>query len=88
MTRTVKKASAFAAVLMGGVALTRAFYEWPGLLPPYARDLGNVLINAAGTDSAETSADLELLYLLALSTGMVALLVSGVRWVINRVRQE
>lgn len=87
MTRTVKKAPAFAAILLGGVALTRAFYEWPGLLPPFARDLGNVLINAAGTDSADASADLELLYLMALSTGVVALVVSGVGWVIKRVRQ-
>ena len=68
----------------GAILLTNALYAWPGLLPPPLRRLGNAIVDASGSTSIETSADVEWAYLFALCVFVMLVLIGVLRWAVAR----
>lgn len=87
MRRLARAAAWAVGALAAALALTQAVYRWPDLLPPPLRRLGNALVDASGSQSAETSADIEWVFVFGLSLGVVLMLAWLVRLWMRRGRR-
>lgn len=79
---TEKRKAVFRAIaaVIGALVLTKIFYRWPDLFPSSLRSLGNTLVSFSGSQSAESSSDIELAFVLFASLIICGLLVAVVTW--------
>lgn len=74
-------------VLAGALAMTKALFAWPNLLPSGLRTLGNLIVETVGADSAESSSDIELAYVFLISLLATFLAFSGLKWLIKHMQK-
>lgn len=74
MKIVARKVLAMILMLLGALAMTKAFYEWPDLLPNGIKTWGNAIVEAIGSPSIEASSDIEMAYLFFVSLLMLSVI--------------
>lgn len=62
--------------MIGAVFVTKAVYAWPGLFPVALKILGNAIVDAMGATTAESSSNIEVTYVFAVSWLFVFLVLA------------